>query len=69
MYTQCPSCGTVFAVQAWQLRKAAGWVSCGLCQVPFNALEALAEELPPGVDAPAAGAAPPADGPAPSSEA
>ncbi len=69
MYTQCPSCGTVFAVRAWQLRKAAGWVSCGLCQAAFDALEALAEELPEGAGRPEAAAAPPADRPAPASEA
>ncbi len=65
MYTQCPGCGTVFKVHAWQLRKAGGRVGCGLCHTAFDALEGLSDELPKSLntegrepeEAPAAGAA------------
>ncbi|MFP4648574.1 MAG: zinc-ribbon and DUF3426 domain-containing protein [Halorhodospira sp.] len=46
MYTQCPGCGTIFALRAWQLRRARGLVICGLCQAQFDAFESLAEQLP-----------------------
>ncbi len=46
MYTQCPGCGTIFALRAWQLRQARGRVTCGLCQTSFDAVQALSEELP-----------------------
>ena len=46
VYTQCPGCGTVFKVHAWQLRKAGGRVGCGLCHATFDALEQLSDQLP-----------------------
>ncbi len=46
MYTQCPGCGTIFALRAWQLRRARGQVTCGLCLTTFDAVEALTETLP-----------------------
>nr|WP_276569356.1 zinc-ribbon and DUF3426 domain-containing protein [Halorhodospira halophila] len=46
VYTQCPGCGTIFALRAWQLRQARGRVTCGLCQTTFDAVQALSEELP-----------------------
>ena len=46
MYTRCPNCSTIFRVTAAQLRVALGDVSCGSCQTSFNALNALAEDLP-----------------------
>ncbi|WP_338018645.1 zinc-ribbon and DUF3426 domain-containing protein [Halorhodospira halochloris] len=46
MYTQCPGCGAIFALRAWQLRKARGSVVCGLCRETFDAMQTLSEELP-----------------------
>nr|WP_274519948.1 zinc-ribbon and DUF3426 domain-containing protein [Halorhodospira sp. M38] len=45
VYTQCPGCGTIFALRAWQLRQARGRVTCGLCQTTFDAVQALSEDL------------------------
>lgn len=50
MYTQCPHCETVFAVQEWQLEKTEGVVTCGMCNRAFNGAERLRHELPPGLD-------------------
>ncbi|WP_193222309.1 zinc-ribbon and DUF3426 domain-containing protein [Alkalilimnicola sp. S0819] len=46
MYTQCPSCASIFRLAPAHLREAGGQVRCGLCNEPFDALEALNAELP-----------------------
>jgi predicted Zn finger-like uncharacterized protein len=47
MYTQCPECFTVFKLDAAMLVPACGCVRCNHCDVVFNALGTLAEQLPP----------------------
>jgi predicted Zn finger-like uncharacterized protein len=47
VYTKCPECHVVFRVTAKILQQAHGKVRCGNCNVPFNALSFLSEELPP----------------------
>lgn len=44
MYTQCPSCQTVFRISAAQLQMAHGKVRCSHCHEIFNALEHLKED-------------------------
>lgn len=46
MYTQCPSCQTIFEVSAEHLKAANGDVRCGQCLNVFNALNNLSEEIP-----------------------
>jgi len=46
MYTQCPSCATVFAVTPEQLQMAEGEVRCGLCNEVFMAVDVLVDRLP-----------------------
>lgn len=46
MYTQCPHCDTAFRIGIPQLKAAQGRVRCGQCEVIFNALFNLTEELP-----------------------
>lgn len=41
MFTDCPSCESVFRIRAAQLGAAGGWVRCGYCAQTFNALERL----------------------------
>lgn len=48
MYTECPSCNTLFKVTTAQLKTAAGKVRCGRCNTVFNALERLTDDLPEG---------------------
>ena len=43
MYTQCPSCKTLFNVTAEQLRSARGQVQCGQCTKTFDALAYLTD--------------------------
>jgi predicted Zn finger-like uncharacterized protein len=59
LLTLCPNCKTVFRVHAAQLSAARGFVECGACGHPFNALDHLADE--PHVAAVAATAPGPAD--------
>src|SRR3569623_1534104 len=47
MYTQCPDCRTVFSLDASVLAHARGAVICGNCETLFDALDTLAEQLPP----------------------
>ncbi|BBD78809.1 zinc-ribbon and DUF3426 domain-containing protein [Aerosticca soli] len=47
MYTQCPACLTVFALDVGQLAQTHGQVVCGHCAVPFDALARLTAQLPP----------------------
>lgn len=46
MFTQCPSCQTIFEVSAEHLKAANGDVRCGQCLSIFSALENLSEEVP-----------------------
>ena len=46
MYTQCPSCETVYRITIDQLRRAEGEVRCGRCQALFNAVLRLTDHLP-----------------------
>lgn len=50
MYTQCPSCQTIFEVSAEHLKAANGDVRCGQCLNVFNALNNLSEEIPAKLD-------------------
>lgn len=47
MYTQCPDCLTVFSLDVETLSEARGCVVCGYCNVEFDALASLTEQLPP----------------------
>jgi predicted Zn finger-like uncharacterized protein len=47
MYTQCPACLTVFALDAGALAQARGQAICGHCRERFDALASLAAQLPP----------------------
>ena len=47
MYAQCPDCRTVFSLDAGALAPARGAVICGNCETLFDALETLADQLPP----------------------
>lgn len=51
MFTECPSCSTVFRVSSEQLKIAAGKVRCGRCNNVFNALDSLTEEVPSNLSA------------------
>jgi predicted Zn finger-like uncharacterized protein len=46
MYTRCPSCESVYPLQARNLAEAAGVVRCGHCGKTFNALSHLFEDHP-----------------------
>ncbi len=45
MYTICPECSTVFAIEAGHLRKAGGLVRCGECQAVFSAVDSLYQDF------------------------
>ena len=47
MYTQCPECLSVFALDAPTLAQAHGFVTCGYCGADFDSLATLADDLPP----------------------
>jgi predicted Zn finger-like uncharacterized protein len=46
MFTQCPSCSTVYEVHAADLTVAQGKVRCGVCATTFNSLSYLTEDAP-----------------------
>lgn len=46
MYTQCPECLSVFALNATMLGRSRGELLCACCGTRFNALATLAESLP-----------------------
>ena len=46
MFTQCPSCSTVYEVSATDLSVGRGKVRCGFCETTFDALVALSEDAP-----------------------
>ena len=43
MYTLCPSCKTLFGINAQQLAAAQGRVRCSVCRTAFSALDNLSE--------------------------
>ncbi|HET9836479.1 MAG TPA: zinc-ribbon and DUF3426 domain-containing protein [Rhodanobacteraceae bacterium] len=47
MYTQCPECLTIYAVDTAALAQGHGKVRCGQCTMVFNALPSLSDTLPP----------------------
>ena len=47
MYTQCPECLTVYALDVVELSRSHGNVRCGHCTMVFDALPSLVETLPP----------------------
>ncbi|MDQ2971768.1 MAG: zinc-ribbon and DUF3426 domain-containing protein [Rhodanobacteraceae bacterium] len=47
MYTQCPECLTVYALDAAAIAQGHGSVRCGHCTMLFDALPTLSEALPP----------------------
>lgn len=59
MYTQCPTCRTLFRVTAAQLQAAGGKVRCGACHAVFHAPSHLRHVLPPESAAAAEKPAPP----------
>lgn len=48
MYTQCPSCSTLFRVRTRYLQEASGRVRCCLCHETFDARASLTDRLPEG---------------------
>ncbi len=46
MFTQCPECMTVFAVDAATLARAHGCVGCSQCGATFDTIATLCDELP-----------------------
>lgn len=46
MFTQCPECQTLYALDTATLAQAEGRIGCGHCGATFNALAALVETLP-----------------------
>ncbi|MEJ2142067.1 MAG: zinc-ribbon domain-containing protein, partial [Gammaproteobacteria bacterium] len=52
MYTQCPSCRTLFRISEKQLAAARGKVRCGKCNHIYNAQGTLLNELPKPAAAP-----------------
>ncbi|MDH5378781.1 MAG: DUF3426 domain-containing protein [Gammaproteobacteria bacterium] len=49
MFTECPSCHTVFRITSDQLKVADGKVKCGRCSTVFSALATLSESEPKGL--------------------
>ncbi|TAL89556.1 MAG: DUF3426 domain-containing protein [Rhodanobacter sp.] len=47
MYTQCPECLSVFALDAHTLAQAHGHVLCGHCSAGFDSVATLTDQLPP----------------------
>jgi predicted Zn finger-like uncharacterized protein len=56
MYTQCPHCLTVHALNAAQIALGRGELVCGVCEKHFNGLERLADRLVGGLCGPGAAA-------------
>lgn len=51
MYTQCPKCRTIFAIDEDALQASLGIVRCGRCAERFDALLTLSDRLPTDPDA------------------
>lgn len=49
-YTQCPNCHAIYQLDAATLSAARGRVQCGACELTFDALASLRDELPRGED-------------------
>lgn len=47
MFTQCPGCYSIYRVDADILSRARGQVCCGLCELRFDAIHGLRDNLPP----------------------
>lgn len=47
MYTQCPECLTIYALDAAALAQGHGSVRCGHCTMVFDALPSMSDTLPP----------------------
>lgn len=47
MYTQCPECLTIYALDTAALAQGHGSVRCGHCRMVFDALPSLSDTLPP----------------------
>ncbi|AKS40552.1 DUF3426 domain-containing protein [Wenzhouxiangella marina] len=56
MFTRCPGCQSVYALDAQRLAEAAGMVRCGHCGKTFNSLSSLFNEHPRADDSPLTGA-------------
>lgn len=66
MFTRCPECSSVHALNASLLAHASGAVRCGQCDCTFNALSYLFDHWPDSDTKPSRpGAGPPLLGPAP----
>lgn len=52
MYTQCPKCRTIFAIDEDALQASLGIVRCGHCAERFDALLTLTDRLPSDPEAP-----------------
>ena len=48
MFTECPTCQTMFRVTGAILRASHGQVECGQCHAIFDAIERLIDDIPPG---------------------
>lgn len=48
MFTECPTCQTMFRVTGAILRAGHGQVECGQCHTIFDAIERLIDDVPPG---------------------
>lgn len=48
MFTECPTCQTMFRVTGAILRAGHGQVECGQCHTIFDAIERLIDDIPPG---------------------
>jgi predicted Zn finger-like uncharacterized protein len=48
LFTECPTCQTMFRVTGAILRAGHGQVECGQCHTIFDAIERLIDDIPPG---------------------
>jgi predicted Zn finger-like uncharacterized protein len=48
VFTECPTCQTIFRVTGAILRAGHGQVECGQCHVIFDAIDRLIDDIPPG---------------------
>ncbi|MEQ1581076.1 MAG: zinc-ribbon and DUF3426 domain-containing protein [Steroidobacteraceae bacterium] len=60
MFTECPTCQTMFRVTGAILRAGHGQVECGQCHTVFDAIERLIDDIPPGPQPEPAGSLEPA---------
>jgi predicted Zn finger-like uncharacterized protein len=62
LFTECPTCQTMFRVTRAILRAGHGQVECGQCHTIFDAIERLIDDIPPGPQPEPAAALEPASG-------